>query len=95
MSETPEDPTPEVAGVAFMPPMVLFLLLAVGAVLTWWTPVDLLPTALSLTVGTLLVAAAVGLFLWATRLMTVADTGIPPTEPTTAIIEEGPFGWSR
>ncbi|MEO0605993.1 MAG: isoprenylcysteine carboxylmethyltransferase family protein [Myxococcota bacterium] len=78
-----------------MPPMVLFLLLGVGSVLTWWRPVDLLPTAVSVSVGTLLVVAAVGLFLWATRLMTQADTGIPPTEPTTAIIEDGPFGWSR
>jgi protein-S-isoprenylcysteine O-methyltransferase Ste14 len=45
--------------------------------------------------GWLCIVVGVGLFLWSLRVFFLARTGIMLQKPATALMREGPYGWSR
>ena len=93
--ESRNDVAPDHAGVAFHPPLMLGLLLAVGLGLRALVPARFLPDSLASMGGPIIVAAALVLFLWAVRTMRAGGASIPTNEPTDAIVQAGPYRFSR
>ncbi|MEM7344336.1 MAG: isoprenylcysteine carboxylmethyltransferase family protein [Chloroflexota bacterium] len=83
------------ANVAFMPPVLLIILLIVGFVGRFIIPLDFLPRLITIIVGPIVTLASLGLFFWATRTMSEVDTAINPNDTTTTIMVKGPFKFSR
>ena len=88
---TPQD----IAGAAFDPRHLLTITVILGLVTWWFLPLNFLPGLLPTFLGPVATLAAFGLFFWAGSTMGKADTAVPVDEPTTAIVEEGPFRFSR
>jgi protein-S-isoprenylcysteine O-methyltransferase Ste14 len=88
------DDTP---GIAARPPILFLLAAGGGAVMAWLRPLPLVRTAPALLApaGALLVAAGVVLFVAAVRAFRRAGTPIPACAPTTALVTDGPYRWSR
>jgi protein-S-isoprenylcysteine O-methyltransferase Ste14 len=87
---------PDTAQVLVRPPLALALDIAAGIALDWFAPVQLLPANFpSGWAGGLVIVFAVGLFAWAIVTMTRAGTSVPTNQPTTAIVEAGPYRFTR
>lgn len=87
--------TQDAAGVGVPPPLLYGGTLAAGLLLSRFFPSAALPRRLAQIVGGLLFALS---FLFgppAIVAMRRAQTGIAPTDPTTTIIDRGPFRYSR
>ena len=81
--------------VKIYPPVyfVFAFLLMVG--LDFGLPIrDVIPTA-PRRLGIAIVLAGVALNIWAAGLFTRAGTNIKPLEPSSALVVQGPFRWSR
>ena len=87
--------TADHAEVAFRPPILLAVFIAVGFAGRWVTPLPFLLEGVSLSVGPIVVAIAVGIFLWSVLTMVRASKSIPTTGPTDSIVTDGPFRYSR
>lgn len=89
--------TEDTPGVAARPPILFLLATGGGAVLAWLRPVPLLRTAPALLApaGGLLVAAGIALLVLAARAFRRAGTPLPACAPTTALVTDGPYRWSR
>jgi len=85
----------ETAGVAFDPRHLLTISVILGLIAWWFLPLTFLPGLLSTLLGPVVAVVAFGLFFWAGSTMSKANTAVPVDEPTTAIVEEGPFKFSR
>ncbi len=83
------------ADVAFRPPVLLAVFIAIGFAGRWAIQLPFLPVGVSLTVGSTVVALSVGFFLWSAITMLRARVSIPTGEPTDAIVQNGPFRFSR
>ncbi|MBO0777525.1 MAG: isoprenylcysteine carboxylmethyltransferase family protein [Ktedonobacteraceae bacterium] len=83
------------AGVIAPPPLIYLSGLLSGLWLQSKLPVPWLPRRLRTTLGGTLVGAAIILFAACLRLMRRANTNIAPTQPTTALIVEGPYQVTR
>ena len=83
------------AGVAFHPPVLLLLALVLGFGARWLSPLRFLPDVAATPLGPVAVAASFGWFLWAVVTMRRAGGSIPTSEPTEAIVRQGPYRWSR
>jgi protein-S-isoprenylcysteine O-methyltransferase Ste14 len=72
---------------------------AVSLILEWVLPIGFLPAFLSpgwqLVAGPALFAFGLYLMIWAMWTLKRAGTGFNPTDPTTAIVTDGPFRFSR
>jgi protein-S-isoprenylcysteine O-methyltransferase Ste14 len=77
-----------------MPPRILWLMLAVSAVLHWALGVSF-PVGRSTPAGIAVIAFGVGINVWAARIFEGARTPIRPDATPTTIVESGPFRWSR
>mgnify|MGYP003394278804 CR=1 FL=1 len=89
----------ESSGVIAPPPLIYAVGLALGLALNWLAPLPLWPAgatrALRWTVGGVLFIAA-GLFAaWAMLRFARAGTPIPTWRPTTALVVEGPYRFTR
>ncbi len=86
---------PDVAGVIAPPPLLYATGFVAGMLLDRALP--RLPEATSRrwTVGAPLVAVGIGLIGWALRTMHHRGTPPMPTEPTTTLVTDGPFRFSR
>ncbi len=67
--------------------------LAYGLNLAW--PIPVLPQPLNRWVGVALGLAGAGLILWGIASMRRAGTNIYPEKPATALVEAGPFRFTR
>ncbi len=83
------------AGVAFHPPLLLGAALALGSGARWLTTLSFLPDDLAVPSGPTVVAASFGWLIWAVVTMRHGGASIPTSEPTAAIVERGPYAWSR
>jgi protein-S-isoprenylcysteine O-methyltransferase Ste14 len=95
---TPTIPvTRDTPGIAARPPILFLLAAGGGAALDWLRPLPLLrgAPALRLAAGGVLVAAGFALFAAAARLFRRAGTPLPACAPTTALVIDGPYRWSR
>lgn len=81
--------------VAFHPPTVLGLLLATGAVLQVVVPLPFLPPTVPWVAGPIVLGLAIGVFAATVRTLSASNTHVSHAEPTTTIVDHGPFAWSR
>ena len=86
---------PDHADVAFHPPVLLLLSLILGFAGRCLAPLQFLPQAASVPLGSVPVATSFACFIWAVVTMRRAGASIPTGEPTEAIAIRGPYRWSR
>lgn len=83
------------AHVVAPPPLLYLGGLIATAVLHWYWPVALLPSALAAWLAAPVALAGLALNLWGVYAMRRARTAINPYRSTTNIVDSGPFGLSR
>lgn len=87
---------PEVANLGIVrPPLVYLSAIVLGLVLHFLWPARLMPPAVSAPLGATLIVAAVALFVSAVRTFRSAGTPVPGNRPTTTIVRQGPYRWTR
>ena len=77
------------------PPAVFLAAILLGVVGHVFWPVPLMPRAIGVPVGALLVIAAIWLFIGATRAFKAAGTPVPGNQPARAVVNAGPYRFSR
>ncbi len=82
-------------GVIAPPPLILLGFLLVGFLMDTLWPLPLLPAMVQYPLGAVLIAAGILVFVLAVREMLKAGTNIPTRRPTTAIVNSGPYKYSR
>ena len=88
--------TPETAQVLIRPPLAWALAVIAGLVLDWLAPLPFLPEDWPAgLVGAVVFVLALVLAIWAIDTMTRAGTNVPTNRPTTAIVESGPYRFTR
>lgn len=87
--------TADTAGLPLPPPFIVLGFLIAGSILSLIFPIDLLPIMPRLILGVALVSIGFFIASRAFQAMTRAHTPIDPFEPTTAIVSEGPYRFSR
>jgi protein-S-isoprenylcysteine O-methyltransferase Ste14 len=85
----------DTAGVVAPPPLIFIAGLAVGFGLEALLPGVDLPAWVEWGVGGLLVVAGLGLLMWFNRLFSRSGTAVEPWKPTTAIVTDGPYRFTR
>jgi len=83
------------AGMTVPPPLAYGGVLAVGLLIGRAIPRPFLPKRIARIFGLVLVAAGLGLGFPTFILMRRAGTGIAPSDPSTTIVDGGPFRISR
>lgn len=76
------------------PPLIFALELAAGGLLQWLYPWPLAPWRLTWE-GVGLIALGILNSLWAVLIMRRAGTNLNPERPATALVQSGPFAFSR
>lgn len=88
--------TAEVANKGLVrPPFVYLGSIALGLLLHGFWPLEWLSASLSVPLGVIAVVAAVTLLVSSVRALREAHTPVPGNRPTTAIVRDGPYGFSR
>ena len=86
----------DAAGVIAPPPLIYLPTLLVGLALHFAFPVSFLPGYwLQLAIGLPLIGASIIVMASASRTMRRAGTEVNPYKPTTAIVVQGPYRFSR
>lgn len=88
------EPRPDSAAVKLPPPITFAAPLIVGLLIGKWCPLRL-PGALWWIPGWILVAAGLGVAIWARQIFSRRGTSVLPFRPTLVIVVEGPFRVSR
>ena len=89
--KTPKDH----AGVTFPPPLIYVVFLLVGIGLERYLPLPRIPLAIGRALGTVFVAACLLLVVWSFRRFWASGTSVVPVRPTTALVIEGPYRFTR
>jgi protein-S-isoprenylcysteine O-methyltransferase Ste14 len=89
--------TQDTAGVLYWPPAIFLMPLILSLIAHWVYPIYLAPQQrfILLGMGSLAGVMAVALALWAERTMHRAGTNVNPYKPTTQVVTEGPFRYTR
>jgi protein-S-isoprenylcysteine O-methyltransferase Ste14 len=77
------------------PPLVYLAAILIGVGLDIVHPLRWLPAEIAVWVGAALAIVALALFVASTRQFKRAGTPVPGNEPTTAIVQSGPYRFSR
>ncbi len=88
--ETPDNP-----GVIAPPPLIYAGALAIGLLANVRYPISFLPRGLSRVLGWPLIVGGLVIGSLGFREMKRAGTNVDPREPTTAIVTEGPYRFTR
>jgi protein-S-isoprenylcysteine O-methyltransferase Ste14 len=83
------------AGVLFPPPLLYVSAFAIGLLVQHLYPVSLLPKAVFAVPAIVCVMVSVVLMAWCVRTFRLAKTSLIPVKPTTALVTDGPFRFSR
>jgi protein-S-isoprenylcysteine O-methyltransferase Ste14 len=83
------------AGVRVPPPLIYLSALAAGLILNYFFPTASLPIFVSRISGISLIALAVFILVSAFLKFKRAETNLEPWKPTTAIVSDGVYGFSR
>ena len=97
-AEQPRSPTskPDVANLGLVrPPLVYLVALLFGVGLDLVRPARWLPAELGAWVGVPIMVAALALFLSSIRGFKAAGTPVPGNKPATAIVQSGPYRFTR
>ena len=93
MADPAEDRGP---GVLVFPPVLFALALLAGVLLTWSWPLPLWSARWPRWIaGGALFAGGLAFARWGERAMQRAGTNVRPDRPSTAIVDDGPFRYSR
>lgn len=82
-------------GVVAPPPLIFAGVLGAGLLVNRLRPTPFLPRVLSKVLGWPLVAFGFSFGFWGLREMRRAGTNVDPYRPTTAIVEAGPYRYTR
>jgi protein-S-isoprenylcysteine O-methyltransferase Ste14 len=86
----------ETARVLVRPPIAWAVAVIAGFALDWLEPLPLVPDDLPAgLVGAVVFMLALALAIWAMDTMTRAGTNVPTNRPTTAMVESGPYRFTR
>lgn len=85
----------DTAGVAVDAQWLFVAAVAAGFALHALRPLPAIPAAFALPLGVVLGAIGVALCWSAARILKRAGTTVQPDEPSSAIVESGPYGFSR
>ena len=83
------------SGVISPPPLIYLVPLLIGLLLHWVAPVRFFPSTFQLIVGLPLIGIGIFLILWAVRVFKHTGTDISVSKPTTTIVAEGPYRFTR
>ena len=83
------------AGVITPPPFIYLIALAIGLLVDWLYPFQVLPTPFAIGIGLLLIAAAGPIVISALGVLFRAKTTFDVRKPTSAIVTNGPYRFSR
>ncbi|PWK64131.1 isoprenylcysteine carboxylmethyltransferase family protein [Aminobacter sp. AP02] len=90
------DATADTAQVVIRPPFAWGLAVIAGLVLHWLVPWPFLPDHLPAGwLGWIIFMLALALFVWAIVTITKTGSNVPTNRPTTAIVESGPYRFTR
>jgi protein-S-isoprenylcysteine O-methyltransferase Ste14 len=84
--------TPEI--IAF-PPLLFGGTMAIGLIAHWIHPLRPFPPIPSRVIGALLAAAGIALAKWGEKAQQRAGTNVDPRQPSTAIVVDGPYRFTR
>lgn len=82
-------------GVIAFPPALFAGTLALGLLLHFIFPVTFLPRLIAIASGVVVIVGAALIAISAFRAMRRAQTAVNPSRPTTAIVSDGAFSFSR
>lgn len=82
-------------GVIAFPPALYAGTLLIGLVISFFFPISFLPRPIALSLAAIAMIGAGWFSTSAFRTMKRAETAIDPTKPTTAIVSDGVFRFSR
>ena len=82
-------------GVIAFPPALYAGTLFIGLLLSSVFPIDWLPRSIKITLGAVIIIGTALIAVSAFRAMRRAQTAVNPSLPTTAIVSDGAFGFSR
>ena len=84
------------ANALIRPPIALLLAFAAGLGLNWFYPLPFVPAgALHVWIGAAVFAVGLALALWAVATFRAAGTRVETYKPTTAIVDRGPYRFTR
>jgi len=83
------------SGVVVPPPLIYVAFFLVGMGLQRYVPVHRLPTAPGRVLGGVLVLLSLLLTTWSFRRFWASGTSVVPVRPTTALVIEGPYRFTR
>jgi protein-S-isoprenylcysteine O-methyltransferase Ste14 len=89
-----EDPLDR-PGVLIFPPLIMGLALLSAIALDWLWPLPIFVRPVAPVLGTLLSIFGAGSAAWGRKIMVQGGTNVSPMKPSTAIVTEGPFRFSR
>ncbi len=89
------DDGPDNAGVVAPPPLIYLVPLILGLLFDRRFPVPFLPRRIVRVLGWPLLGGGALLMVWFLRTMQRADTPVDPREPTSILVTEGPFSYTR
>lgn len=81
--------------VLILPPLLYLLGLAVGFILHLLAPRSIAPPPLAYVLAIALLVAGIGLGSWARLHLKRRGTHVDPRQPTTALVTDGPYRYSR
>jgi protein-S-isoprenylcysteine O-methyltransferase Ste14 len=87
--------TADTAQVVVRPPIAWALSVLAGLALNWLMPLPFMPAVSAGWIGGAVFAAALALFAWAIITMTRAGSNVPTNRPSTAIVDAGPYRFTR
>ena len=85
----------DTAQIIVLPPLVYGAAFIMGLLLHLMFPLYLLPTTLARGIGMVCVLVSFPLAIATLRALSRAHTPVDPMKPTTALVTEGPFRYSR
>jgi protein-S-isoprenylcysteine O-methyltransferase Ste14 len=94
MSDNPNE-TPDNAGVVAPPPLIYAGALVAGLLAKALFPVGFLPATVERALGLPLIGSGLVLVLASLRTMHRAGTDVRPDKPTTSLVIEGPYRYTR
>src|SRR5215831_6597154 len=87
--------SPDTAQVIVLPPLLYGAAFLIGLLLHLVFPLHILPMTLARGIGVVCVLVSLPLVIATFRALARAHTPVDPLKPTTALVTEGPFRYSR
>jgi protein-S-isoprenylcysteine O-methyltransferase Ste14 len=88
--------TADTANVMIRPPIALAVAVLAGLAVNWLMPAPFVPAAVPAAwLGAAVFAVALALFAWAIATMTRAGSNVQTNQPSTTIVDNGPYRFTR